>query len=92
MPHEEIDFEDLKHQVDNHDEALLDDAREIKQLKAEIAGLRENVKDVLRILNVVYGTPFVQRGTMLPPEQRKRYDEALDRLREQYFEFPDNPP
>jgi len=41
------------------------------------------VKDVLRILNVVYGTPFVQRGIMLPPEQRKRYDEALDRLREQ---------
>ena len=91
MPHEEVDFENLKHQVDNHDEALLDDEREIKQLKAEIAGLRENVKDVLRILNVVYDTPFVQRGILLPPEQRKRYDEALDRLREQYFEFPDNP-
>jgi hypothetical protein len=91
MPHEDVDFENLKHQVDNHDEALLDDAKEIKQLKAEIAGLRENLKDVLRILNVVYGTPFVQPGMPLLPEQRKGYNEALDRLRKQYFEFPDNP-
>jgi hypothetical protein len=91
MPHEDVDFENLKHQVDNHNEALLDDAREIKQLKAEIAGLRENLIDVLRILNVVYGTPFVQPGMQLLPEQRKGYDEALDRLRHQYFEFPDNP-
>jgi hypothetical protein len=91
MPHEDVDFENLKHQVDNHDEALLDDAREIKQLKAEIAALRENLKDVLRILNVVHGTPFVQPGMQLLPEQRKGYDEALDRLRKQYVEFPDNP-
>jgi hypothetical protein len=91
MPHEDVDFENLRHQVDNHDEALLDDAKEIRQLKAEIAGLRENLRDVLRILNVVYGTPFVQPGMQLLPEHRKGYDEALDRLREQYFEFPDNP-
>jgi hypothetical protein len=91
MPHEDVDFENLKHQIDNHDEALLDDAKEIKQLKAELAALRENVKDVLRILNVVYGTPFVQPGMHLLPEQRKGYEEALERLRLQYFEFPDNP-
>jgi hypothetical protein len=91
MPHEDVDFENLKHQVDNHDEALLDDAKEIKQLKAEIAGLRENLKDVLRILGVVYDVPFVQAGMRLLPEQQKGYDDALLRLRQQYFEFPDDP-
>jgi hypothetical protein len=91
MPHEDVDFENLKHQVDNHDEALLDDAKEIKQLKAEVAGMRENLKDVLRILGVVSDVPFVQPGMRLLPEQQKGYDDALLRLRQQYFEFPDDP-
>lgn len=55
MPHEEVDFENLKHQVDKHDEALVDDATEVKQLKAEIAGLRENVKDKKPFL-IQYGS------------------------------------
>jgi hypothetical protein len=64
---------------------------EIKQLKREIAGLKENLKDVLRILGVVYGQPYVQPKKSMLPEQSKGYDEALARLRAQYFEFPEQP-
>src|SRR6202162_511664 len=50
----------FKHRLDGVEQAVNDNAKEIKQLKREIAGLRENLKDVLRILGVVYGTPYVQ--------------------------------
>ena len=83
-----IDFE---HRLGNVEEAVNDDAAEIKQLKREIAGLKENLKDVLRILGVVYGQPYVQPKMGMLPEQLKGYDEALARLRAQYFEFPEKP-
>ena len=85
---ESIDFE---HRLGNVEEAVNDDAAEIKQLKREIAGLKENLKDILRILGVVYGQPYVQPKMTMLPEQSKGYDEALARLRAQYFEFPEQP-
>jgi hypothetical protein len=85
---ESLNFE---HRLDGVEQAVDDDAKEIKQLKREIAGLRENLKDVLRILGVVYGTPYVQPKMTMLPEHSKNYDEALARLRGEYFEFPDDP-
>ena len=67
------------------------DAAEIKQLKREVAGLKENLKAVLRILGVVYGQPHVQPKMTMLSEQSKGYDEASARLRAQSFEFPENP-
>ena len=67
------------------------DAAEIKQLKREVAGLKENLKDVLRILGVVYGQPYIRPKKTMLPAQSKGYDEALARLRAQYFEFPEKP-
>jgi hypothetical protein len=75
---ESLNFE---HRLDVVEQAVNDDAKEIKQLKREIAGLRENLKDVLRILGVVYGTPYVQPKMTMLPEHSKGYDEALARLR-----------
>jgi len=85
---ESLNFE---HRLDGVEQAVNDNAKEIKQLKREIAGLRENLKDVLRILGVVYGTPYVQPKMTMLPEHSKGYDEALARLRGEYFEFPDDP-
>jgi hypothetical protein len=64
---------------------------EIKQLKREVVGLKENLKDVLRILGVVYGQPYIQPKKTMLSEQSKGYDEALARLRAQYFEFSEKP-
>jgi hypothetical protein len=85
---ESIDFE---HRLGNVEEAVTDDAKMINELRGEIAGLRENLRDVLRILGVVYGTPFVQPKMTMLPEQALGYDAAIERLRHQYFEFPKDP-
>ncbi|MBV9877418.1 MAG: hypothetical protein JO025_22000 [Verrucomicrobia bacterium] len=82
---------DLERRLGNVEEAVNDDAAEIKQLKREIAGLKENVKDVLRILGVVYGQPYVQPRMSMLPEQTKGYDEALARLRAQYVDSRERP-
>jgi hypothetical protein len=68
-----------------------DDAKMINEIRAEIAGLRENLKDVLRILGVVYGAPFVRPG-MLLPEQAMGYDVALERLRHEFPDYPSSRP
>jgi hypothetical protein len=81
---EPIDFE---HRFERAEQAAVEDAKEINALKAEIAGLRDNTRDVLRIVGVSYGIPFVQPGMRLLPEQAMGYDASLERLRRKYFEF-----
>jgi hypothetical protein len=62
---------------------------EISELRKQNRELKENLRDVLRILGVTSGIPFVQPGMRLLPEQMMDYKAAVERLRQQYFEFPD---
>jgi hypothetical protein len=64
---------------------------EISKLKKRNEELEANIRDVLRILGVTSGIPFVQPKMTMLPEQEMRYDDALERLRHQYFDFPEDP-